>query len=96
MSWASLGVNDWIAKTDVENAIATGLTYVTGTAPSISSNQWITRDQLLGWVNCTSTAGSSTQWVTKNTVTLIPSTGFYCMGYSAASCTTACANYAPC
>lgn len=96
MSWAGLATNQCISKANVEDAITTGLTYVTGVAPSIASNRMVTRDQLLAWVNCTSTASSGNQLVTKNTVTLIPSTGFYCMGYSASSCSAACANYAPC
>lgn len=95
MSWASLGANTWISKADVQDAITNGLTYAIGAAPSIASNQWITRDQLVAWVNSTS-AIAGNLWVSKNTCTLVPANSLVDLGYSATDCATACANYGPC
>jgi hypothetical protein len=69
MSWAGLASNQWIAYSDVQDAIANNYTTVIGTDPGLGSNQWITIDQLVAWV--ASTSGSGSQWATKSDVNLV-------------------------
>ena len=69
MAWATAQDNQWLTKSDIDEAITASDLTVIGSAPSISSNQWITRQQLVTWTNATSSEANN-KWVTKGTITL--------------------------
>lgn len=70
MSWASKSTNDWLTKLDIAEGISAGALTAIGSGPSGKSNSdWVTRAEVLAWVQMGSSYYSSSDWATKGGVT---------------------------
>lgn len=66
MAWSSLANNQWVSRTDLQNAVTTGVFTLKAGQSIPVGNNWVTRTNVETWINATVSNGTSLQWPQKS------------------------------